>query len=189
MKNRIIRTSTFVILLVFSIIAFNQSEAQDFPGKEVQLLVGKDVKAKEFKEDWEKNYHYKNFYKKFDVKNKKLDKFRTRPFAKNLYTEYSKLVGKEFKVKNYYETTERYIMLELSNDKIGTLFYEYDPKYERDYELTVIGGLVLPEDFYCRDIEKEVDKFTNKIKYNTPTENGMYYNKYIEDGSVRIYLL
>ena len=185
-------------LIILFIALSNFAFAQNFPGKNVNLLRNKIVKPKEYKEEQNKSFHYRNFYKNFDTISKKLETYNNNIFQdKNYNSNYYKLVGLPFKVTNIYKKKmliespsfpQEYV-LELFNDSIGVIYYDYDTEYEFNYELEVVGGLNVPNDFYCKEIEYEKDKFTNEEKYSTPIQDGITLIKYIENGKTSIYMM
>ena len=185
------------LLFLTVLLATAVSFAQNFPGNDVELLLGKNVKPKSIEESLQK-YSYKNFYVKFDTISKKLEKYkknhRLLPVSETV-SDYDKLVGKEFKVVNIFEQKSllssdngRYSILVLENDELGKVFYNYDSKYDFNFELEVIGGLDLPEGFYCKDIEVSKDKFDGKITHNTPYSEGISFIKVIDKNVEHIYI-
>ncbi|NDJ00081.1 hypothetical protein GWA97_13405 [Flavobacterium sp. LaA7.5] len=180
------KTRITLLLLMFSIFSFGQN----FPGENVELLLNKEVTP--IKDEVGKEYLYKNFYVEFDTISKKLDKYKKKAhaFPKGLYfSDYDKLVGKNFKVTKIYPTNQQqYSVLEIKNDEIGVLYYHYDSKYDFSFELEIIGGLDLPEDFYCKKIDVKVDKFENKQSYFTPYTSGVLLMKTVKNGKANIFL-
>ena len=180
------KTKITLLFLLFTLLSFGQN----FPGENVELFLNKEVTPK--KDEVGKEYLYKNFYVEFDTASKKLDKYnkKAHAFPKGSYlSDYNKLVGKVFKVTKIYPTNdERYSVLEIKNDEIGVLYYHYDSKYDFSLELEVVGGLDLPEDFYCEKIDVKVDKFENKQSYFTPYTSGILLMKTVVDGNANIFL-
>ena len=123
---------------------------QNFPAENVDVLLNKIVQPKVLDKSISA-FAYKNFYSKFDTVSKKLIKFKKshRAFPISVIkSDYNTLVGKEFKVVNIYKQQtilgsreDRFYVLELEGDKLGTVFYSYDAKHEFDFELVVVGGL------------------------------------------------
>jgi len=173
--------------------------SQSFPENNHELLLNKTVKPKEISETLQK-YAYKNFYLEFDKEKKQFtkDDKKNKPFATgpsySVISDYTKLVGKEFKVLEIFEIVPKYSFsgkeyaVEIENAEIGKIFYKYDPKYEHSFELEVIGGLDYPQDFFCSKIEQQKDKFEDKTTFFTPTENGISFVKTIDKGKTFIYL-
>lgn len=131
----------FSALSVFmSLIAL----AQDYPGKQVQLLLNKELKVREIKPSMQ-NYVYEDFLTSPEVTHKNIYKG-----DKNRRTPYNELVGKTFKVAEIIPYKENF-MLKLENADTGTLYFNYSPKYASGFKFDVIGGL--PTEFYCGNIE------------------------------------
>ena len=177
--------------------------AQNFPRENVDMLLGKQVRVNEkkaSKASYPNNYTgYKNFYTDFNKDAKRFS--NTKPFpigeewSGDYFSEYSKMVNKVFTVteatKVVYEGFLGDIVhyaLKLESEINGTLYYEYSPKYETSFELTVIGGLDLPEDFYWGDITEKIDKFTGKRTQSTPLLQGISFDKITTDNSSDIYI-
>ena len=179
---------TFMFLSLFS---------QNYPEKNPELLVNHIVKPKVIAEVLQQ-YAYKNFYLEFDKEKKQIIDETKKPFATgpsySLKSDYSKLVGKEFKVIQVYPITPKFsfstekFAVEMENPEIGKVFYQYDAKYEHDFELEVVGGITYPEGFLCSKVQYQKDKFENKETYFTPTEDGISFMKVVENGKKTIYL-
>jgi hypothetical protein len=188
-----------ILIAAINLLTFATSFGQSFPGDNPELLLNKTVKPKEISESLQK-YSYKNFFLEFNKEKKQFTKNekKNKPFplgpSYSLVSDYSKLVGKEFKVIAIYEIVPKYSFsnkeyaIEIENDEIGTIFYKYNPEYEHSFELEVVGGLDYPEGYFCKKIEHKVDKFENKETFFTPTENGISFIKTIENGKSNIYL-
>lgn len=185
------------LLLLTVILISSITYGQNFPAESVDLLLDKMVKPKVLEKSMQ-NYAYKNFYSKFDTISKKLNKYKKnhRAFPKSTFqSDYNKLVGKEFKVIKIYnqETTlssgeGRYYVLELESAELGTVFYNYDSKYDFEFELEAVGGLELPEGFYCKDIETTTDKFSGETTASSDYSEGIKFLKIIKNGSSKIYM-
>ncbi|WP_159023117.1 hypothetical protein [Formosa sp. L2A11] len=189
------KTILSVAVSLLSLALFGQSFPEDNP----ELLLNKTVKPKEINESLQQ-YAYKNFFLEFDKEQKQFTKNEknNKPFPSgpsySLVSDYSKLVGKEFKVLEIFEIIPKYSFsgkeyaIELENPEIGVIFYKYNPKYESSYELEVVGGLDYPEDFFCSKIEYQKDKFEDKETFFSPYENGISFMKTIVNGKPTIYL-
>lgn len=181
--------------LLFSVLAILSvafANAQNFPSTKVELLQDKTVKPKRYN-DSDKKFHYKNFYSTFNIEKgeiKELDDLRL--FATSKYSfisDYEKLVGKEFKVVKIYppKNSKKYV-LELKNEEFGTIYYNYSPDYEFDFELEVVGGIELPEGFYCDKISTEKDKFTGETTYTTDFADGVSFVKVVKNNVSKLYM-
>lgn len=185
------------ILLLTAVLISSITFGQDFPGESVDLLLNKTVKPITLEESMQR-YAYKNFYSKFDTVSKKLEKYKKghRAFPSGTsQSDYNKLVGKEFKVAKIYDQKPtlssdegRYSVLELVNPELGTIYYDYDSKYDFNFELEVIGGLDLPEGFYCKDIETKTDKFSGETTASSDYSEGIKFLKITKNGSSKIYM-
>jgi hypothetical protein len=172
------------ILLLTVILISNYSFGQNFPGNDVDLLLNKEIKVKEKDESLQK-YGYDHFYKNDKLK-KKYD------CCESYNSKYSGLVGKVFKVlsaepyKNIIGT-EKY-KLKIENAETGIIYFDYSPKYEHSFPFEVIGGLDLPEDFYCKNIETTTDKFDGKTTSRSDYSEGIAFIKVVKDNSSKIYM-
>src|SRR5690606_24664008 len=176
------------------------SFGQSFPENNPELLLNKTVKPKVIHESLRK-YSYRNFFLEFDKEKRQFTKEakRNKPFpsGQNYYlvSDYSKLVGKEFKVLEIFEIVPQYSFsnkeyaIELENPEIGRIFYKYDPRDKFGFELEVVCGLDFPEDFFCSKIEYQKDKFEDKEIFYTPYASGIRFMKVIDRGETTIYLI
>jgi hypothetical protein len=188
-----------ILILILNLLISLTSFCQSFPGENPEFLLNKIVKPKEISESLQK-YAYENFFLEFNKEKKQFteDEKGNKPFPSgqsySLVSEYNKLVGKEFKVIAIYKIIPKYSFsneeyaIEIENNEIGIIFYKYDPKYEHNFELDVIGGLDYPEGYFCDKIEHKIDKFENKEIFFTPTENGISFMKTVQSGKSNIYL-
>ena len=139
-------------LLFCSLFSFGQ-----FPEK-VESLTGMNVTPKEKLEVLQK-YGYRNFFKDENLK---------ETYLKNkecFCTPYDSIYGKNFTIKNVAKIQDdEYYVLELSNEKLGTVFYKYSPRYNSSSgEIKIVGEI--PTEFYCDKIKVEKDKFTGETRY------------------------
>lgn len=138
--------------------------AQNFPGKDVELLVGKEIKVLPKAESLQK-YGYDGFYKDFNLKKK-------YACCQSYNSKYKELENKIFKVLSYEPYTNgigtNKFKLQIENAETGIIYFDYSSEYEHSFPFEVIGGLDFPEGFLCKDIEETKDKFTDKITYRTP---------------------
>lgn len=157
--------------------------AQDFPGKDVELLAGREIRVKELSESLQK-YGYDGFYKDENLK---------RKFAccQNYKSKYNVLVNKVFKVTSFQEYksigTNKF-KLKLENPETGIIYYDYQPEYEHSFPFEVIGGLIYPDGFFCKHINKTSDKFTDKISYNSPLDENIILYKIIENDKTLFFM-
>lgn len=184
-----------ILITIISSLNLLISFGQSLPGNKPELLIGKTVKPMVMEE--ERQYmHYQNFYLEFDKEERELPFMRgKKPFSDNGFmSDYTKLVGKEFKVVAVYEIAQnrqedsKAYAIELVNDEIGTLFYRYDLSGRNRYELEVVGGLDYAEGLFCDEIDYEKDKFDDIERSYTPIISGINYLKTIEKGKTTIYM-
>ena len=174
-----------LLLLSISLFIVSLSFGQFFPGKNVDVLLGKTLKAKPIVENLQR-FHYKNFFVSFDKTKGKFDDSnennRLLPVGKmsTAVTDYNKVVGKEFKVIKIHEITPlmpsykgRYFALEMESSEFGKVYYNYDTRYEHSFELDAADKSEIPTDFYCNQIEKSVDKFDGKTRWLSPVAEGL----------------
>lgn len=172
------------ILLLTAVLISNITLGQNFPGNDVGLLLNKDIKVQE-KDEVLQKYGYDHFYVSDDLKKK-------YACCDSYNSKYSELVGKVFKVlatepyKNIIGT-DKY-KLKIENSETGILFFDYDPRYEHSFPFEVIGGLNLPEDFYCKKIETTTDKFDGKITSRSDYSEGISFIKINKNGISQIYM-
>ncbi len=162
------------ILLISCLSLTTLSFGQNFPGTEVELLLNREIKVLELEQRLQ-DYGYDCFYK-----NKSLKRIYAR--GKNDNSKYASLVGKTFKVTNYLPHTGIYgdchYILTIDNPETGTLYFYYFPKYEHKFPFEVVGGLDLPEGFYCKQIDIDQPDTTNaRTSFTTPYFEGFSLTK------------
>lgn len=155
--------------------------AQNFPGKMVELLDGKQLRVKPLEKSSQK-YGYREFYTDSDLKKvyKKGDS----------NTKYSALADKVFNVVSYepYNSygSKKY-KIQIENPDTGKLYYDYDPRFSTSFPFEVIGGLAYPDGFFCDQIKEESPvgdakryqfKFADGVQIIQlkDTENNIYAN-------------
>jgi len=77
----------------------------------------------------------------------------------------------------------------LSGQKI---YYKYDKEYEHNFPFNT-SKINYPADYFCSKIDKQIDDFTNEVKFNSPIMNGrqlssMIIYKHINKGKTVYYL-
>lgn len=164
-----------ILLFVTTITA--SSQQQFFIGNDTDLLTGKIVTIKEGKS------YYGDFYKNSDL--------TTRLFKKGNGSDPEKLKGLTFNVKGSMKNPKPYkeeIILILENEKNGTVYYTYMPKYEDQFLLNIVGGLTPPDGFLCNRLVPEKDKFSAKLTTYTPENFEYTLSKIEENNESRLYL-
>lgn len=192
------------LLTLIPLLANTIFFAQNFAGKDVDLYLNMTVKPKEIPEKLQQ-YAYQNFFIEFDtvtgtlttepIGKKKRD---FKPFQLGDYTftsDYSKLVGMEFKVTGVYEETPKFdfdkgkfFVFALTNESLGTIYYKYDSRYEHNLELIVIGGVNFPEGYWCEKITVVKDKFEDKTSFYSPQESGFSLVKVVKGSEINYFL-
>lgn len=159
-------------VLMLSLYAVAQ---ESFPAKHPELLKGKDLKVIATNESEVSGYS--NFYSDSEMMKTYM------PSKKNYDTDTNALLGKQLKVVkidsliNPYQKMCRITLV--GND--GTnIYYKYDGKFDIDYPFEVIGGLTLPEGFYCEYVTKEASG--SLVVYNTLIGRGIRISKRINAG-------
>ena len=118
--------------------------AQNFPGKDVQLLKGKELKVLPLKKS-EVGIGYKGFYNDPEIRS---------VYKKNSrYTDVTAIEGKIFKVVDYKPRYTNYV-LTLENQESGTVYYDYHTTSKCDFVFQVVGGIEFPEGYFCAGLEK-----------------------------------
>ena len=158
-----------LILLFLPFIGFGQN----YPGTEVQLLLGKTLVVKSYKIDFiastDGDTVYYEYYSEF-YKNNKLTKTYKRDFYDFSKLEY--LVDKKFKVVNIqpYSEDKKYYILELENNE-ETIYFKYDSNFSSNFPFKVVGGIILSDEYYCKNIIEDEDKFSGVKSYTKRVRN------------------
>lgn len=171
-------------VLSFSLLFTTIFYSQNFPGNDIELLSNKELKVLAKDETLQK-YGFADFYKDEKLKNK-------YECCESYNSKYLSLVDKVFKVISYepYKNiigTDKY-KLKIENSETGVIYFDYDPKYDFKFPFEVVGGLTLPEGFYCKNIQQNTDKFTGEIKSTTDYSEGISFIKVVKDKTTKIYI-
>jgi hypothetical protein len=177
--------------VIISLISFSQKTdtAANFPRKHAELLLGKELKVLPKDVKWQE-FGYSGFYKHKNFDKEIMPKLYSSD--DNISSKYSSLVGKVFKVlsiepyKNIIGTDK--FKLEIENSETGIIYFDYDSKYEFDFPFKVVGGLNLPEGFYCEDVTTTVDKFTGDTTYTSKVSEGTAFIKVKNGNKSVIYI-
>ncbi len=172
------------LLLIGLLISGLSLLAQNFPGKDVELIVGKEIKVLEKAESLQK-YGFEGFYKDPDLK-------RKYACCQSYNSKYDELVNKVFKVISYEPYTNNIgtdkFKLKIENKETGIIYFDYSSEFEHTFPFEVIGGFDYPKGFLCRDISEKIDKFTGDSTFNTPIENDISLIKVKSKKGVTTYL-
>lgn len=175
---------TLIICCLLSVVSLGQN----FPGEKVELLLNKEVQPKEKEANLQK-YGYRNFYLDYkEDKNIMLSNKRPFPKENGVNSDYSSMRAQKFRVTNILKGYKQNSVLELTNDNLGVIYYDYDPRYGHSFELEVVGGLEIPDDFYCDRIERKEDKFDNSTRYYSPQVRGDKIIKTEDKNGTHFYL-
>jgi len=191
------RIFTIIAIMLFNAVTFAQKPdtAINFPGKYPELLIGKQLKVLPIDKEYQ-GFGYNGFYKhkNYEKEIASADVLPAKYASVNNIggSKYSSLVDKIFTVSS----VEPYIdiignnkyKLKIENTEIGILYFDYDPKYEFNFPFKVIGGLTLPEGFYCNGITTKIDKFTGDTTYTTEVSEGTTFIKVKNGNKSVIYL-
>lgn len=153
-------------LILYSFIVLSTlAYGQNFPAASVDLLIGKELKVREKEESLQK-YGYREFYTDESLK------LKFDASLSDANSKYESLVGKIFKLVSYEpyidKTGAKKFKLKIDNAETGILYYDYDPRFENEFEFIVIDGINYPEGFFDKDIKESRDKFKNEITYTSP---------------------
>jgi len=163
------------LFILFATTGYTQSQ---FPAGHPEILLNKNVKITELAATLQE-YGYRDFHKNEEMK------------ITDKAIKHSQLAGKDFRVASV-EPYEKYgkkkFKIKLESAENGIYFYDYDPRYDHNYNLFVEGGITLPEGIYCEDITTETDKFNGDVKTYTPYSEGIALIKNAKAGKTTIYL-
>jgi len=168
------RTANLIFLLALtSLLCYSQ-----FPAKHPELLLNKEVTIKSLDPSLQQ-YGYRNLHRTSEMK------ITDKPI------KHTSVAGKSFVVKEvtpYEKYSETKFCIKLESPENGIYFYDYNPKYDFEYILEVLGGLEIPKDLYCADITIEDDKFTGEIRSKSPYSEGVSFIKVTKEGISKIYI-
>jgi len=168
---------TTLLLLLGSFLLHAQ---ESYPAKHPELLIGKEVKVLDITSD-----EYPDFFT-----DKELQKAYSPPPGQKIYTAKAALLGKIFKVIDVkrdksYDIED--VTIELEGRDNLKLYYRYDQKYDFDYHFEVIGGLNLPDGFYCEYITTTNTEEGTNAKASVGV--GVHVSKDVEKGKSAYYLI
>lgn len=152
-----------IILFAIVLMSGFLAKGQDYPGKQVELLLDKELKVREI-DPVMQEHGYRDFLTTPEVTYKNIYKS-----DKNERTPYNELVGKVFKVTQIIPYKDEF-MLKLENAETGTLYYKYSTQFAVGFDFDVIGGL--PTEFYCGKIESRGNGA--EMKLYSPPIKGVY---------------
>lgn len=157
--------------------------AQEFPKDAVDLIIGKELGIKKKSTELQK-YDFRDFYKFADFYD-----IKSKHYRKDLKFKYNDLINEKFILSDtipYIGYGKKKYVFELSNEKLGKIYYDYDPTFNLSWIFYVEGGIKYPDGYWCKDITKKEDKFTSTTKYYSPSEGKVSFIK--EKGIIYIYL-
>ncbi len=173
------------LLLTIAVLLPFVASAQDFPGRNPEILIGTKVKPITKNEKLQP-YGYDNFYSSTDFTSK------NRLFLNDKKTSsvYESLVNKTFEVIDVKkESVYDYIILE--NKELGKVYYKYSKFYKHSFELEIIDFSGITKERLCNSdfISKYVDKFDGKTTYRAKINDYDSIVKEItKEGQVSIFL-
>lgn len=139
--------------------------AQNYPGEMPELLLNRKVRVLPVAENLQK-YGYMEFYTTPEMEYNKVYN------ATKNATPYEALVDKVFTVTEIKplgtEKSPNYRLTLNSNDGLPVLYHRYNSRFDSGYYFEVIGGLKMPEGYYC-----------NKITSKQVPEGTMYQSKVV----------
>lgn len=165
-----------MLAAVFMLSLFATAQ-ESFPAKHPELLQGKDVKI----------------VPTIDTEKMGFDGFFTKenltgvymPGDNKSYTKVDALLGKQFKVNaidkvSFPGSTTVHTRITLQGQDGQILYHRYNSEFDFTYPFEVIGGLTLPEGFYCDYITKQ--SFSTHVEYTAMVAIGTWVTKRVEAG-------
>ncbi|MFP9098907.1 hypothetical protein ACLI09_07625 [Flavobacterium sp. RHBU_24] len=141
-----------IIFISALMLTLSASAQVNFPGKYVDLLLNRELKVGSVFGD-----EYQNFSYRPDG---------MAPYKKLRYGSDKKaLQGRIFKVTEVKHNLEETAILTLTDGK-ETIYYNYNSNDDYNYKFEVVGGLELPLDYFCEQIELGLDDNEFKIYQN-----------------------
>ena len=173
-----------ILVLLLLCVSFIYAQ-ENFPYKNPELLLGKEVKVISTSESRDARLGYmgfytdENFYKCYDPTSK--------------HSSYSKpetLVGKTFKITDVKDVSTpdfNKVRLKLEGKDGLNLYYKYNYRLPSSYPFEVTGGLTLPDGFYCNIIEENTisPEWQN---FKALVDIGTWVSKDIEKGKSKYYI-
>ena len=144
------------IIVVFALLLSLSAAAQNFPYRNIELLIGKEVQIIPLNET---ELKYSAGYKDFSTDVKGIYTYQE---GGSVVTKPSALVDRVFKVESIESNpiSTGASMLKLKDSKGEIIYYKYKQDFPTPFN--VLGGVVLPDDYYCQYIKETTDKFTRE---------------------------
>ncbi len=172
-----------MLLLCFLVVFINTyAQDKDFPGKRPALLTGKEVKV--LPPD-KYLLQYAKGYKRFYGGPKDISAYKKEDASS---TKWDALSGRTFKVESVEPINDEKAMVKLKDAATGEIvYYRYWNKANefKEYYFEVIGGLDLPNDFYCDYVTKQ--DLGSSVNYEISIVPGIKITKNIDAAKKEIY--
>lgn len=153
------------IIVVFALLLSLSAIAQDFPYRNIELLIGKEVQIIPLNES---ELKYTKGYEDFsiDIKGRNIYERNGGLFV----TKGEALSDRIFKVESIESNPiyDNVSMLKLKDSKGEIIYYKY--KQDSLTPFKILGDIVLPEGYYCQYIEETTDKFTGEQTFKVNRE-------------------
>ena len=145
------------IIVVFALLLILSAIAQNFPYRNIELLIGKEVQIIPLNET---ELKYSAGYKDFSTDVKGI--YTYQEGRSITVTKPSALADRVFKVESIESNpiSTGASMLKLKDSKGEIIYYKY--KKDSLTPFKILGGIVLPENYYCQYIEESTDKSTGE---------------------------
>lgn len=172
-----------LLLLCTFIFCLTAYGAESFPNKHPELLIGKEVKVVDCMSS--ELFGFSNFYNTPALagdRHAPIDKYSS-------YTSRQAIIDKMFIVVNaekYDPANSKYdyYRITLKNAEGNLVYYKYSYTEEIHYPFEVIGGLDLPDDFYCDYIIERTDYKGENIKESATEKGYKLYKKTLDSKTV-----
>lgn len=150
------------IILVFALLLSLSTIAQNFPYRKIELLIGKEVQIEPLNESQLK---YTGGYQGFSTDVSGI--YAYQEGRANTITKPSAFADRIFKVESIESNPidKDVLMLKLQDNKGEIIYYKY--KQDSLTPFKILGGIILPEDYYCQYINETTDKLTGAQTFQT----------------------
>jgi len=171
---------TTIVVLLCSLFMHAQ---ENFPNKNPELLLGKEVKIISTIQSKHEKLGYDDFYTDETLRN------YYEPISHNSsFTKEGALLGKTFNVTDIKDVSTpdfKWVRVKLEGEDGLTLYYRYNFR-PNSYPFEVKGGLTLPDGFYCNIIEETINPESQNFK--ALVDNGTWVTKDVEKGQSKYYI-
>lgn len=166
--------------LFLSVLSMNAQK--DFFGEHAELYKGCELQLKS-KDNPSGHYSFKSDISHDHSFGVVVNSFITSNLGADLYKSYDGLVFTCNDVINTDDVVyKKQHILKLFNEKTGAVYFKYDEDDKNNFPFELKSEVIIPNGYFNNDISSSLDKFKDKIIYNTPLLDNISFYKVVKNG-------